>query len=366
MSLPTTLMNRDRAELVLAEFGVETLVLAETTNIYHATGFWPQTVAMGQLGTALAVVPADRTKPAVLITAQFLHYFFDIDDLPADSPLQILLYTAPHEEVEGAAAPPTFFRSAPDGAPDPFERATRASTISLLESRPAYPTQAAALRDALAGIAPGGRIAVDGALAGSLLRDGFATRSAEPLLRRIRMIKSAAEIGLMRHAAHSNVEAARAAVFSMAQGATYEQLRCAFFAETGRRGGIPLFMSIDNTAYRQRDGLIRDGRAFQIDAVASYAGYHGDYGRTVFVGTPQPALRRAMDAAISANEAVANALRPGLRYSDVMRIGRSAIAAAGFDVATPSSPHSVGLFHTDEAYKDDAEHMAKADHLIEE
>jgi Xaa-Pro aminopeptidase len=29
------------------------------------------------------------------------------------------------------------------------------------------------------------------------------------------------------------------------------------------------------------------------------------------------------------------------------------------------SPHSVGLFHTDEAFRDDVPNFAKADHLIE-
>lgn len=48
MSLPTPLINRDRAQLVMAEFGVSAMVLADPTNIYHATGFWPQTLVMGQ------------------------------------------------------------------------------------------------------------------------------------------------------------------------------------------------------------------------------------------------------------------------------------------------------------------------------
>lgn len=365
MSLPTPLMNRHRAQQVMSAADVAALVLTDPTNIYHATGFWPQTVAMGQLGTALAVVPADETRPAILITSQFIHYFFDMDNVDPDGPLRIFLYTAPGSEPEGAAAPPTFFRSAPGGAPDPFERATRATTIDLLEITPAFSGQRAALGDALADIARGAPVAVDGALPQSLLGDLYAWRSAEPLLRRIRMIKSAHEISLMRIAARENAEAARASVFSMREGDSYEALRRAFFAETGARGGVPLFLSVDNIAYRQRDGLIREGRAFQIDAVSHYAGYHGDYGRTVCVGEPGQALKDAMEAAQHANAAVRAMLRPGIRYSDVMAAGRGAIAAAGFDMATPSTPHSVGLFHTDEAFEGDALHFVKADHLIE-
>ncbi len=366
MSLPTPLIHRDRAQRVMEQFGVSAMVLADPTNIYHATGFWPQTIAMGQLGTSVAVVPADRSQPVRLVTTQFLHYYFDIDAAPAGGPLKILLYTSPDGEVEGAAAPPTYFRPAPDGIVDSYERTTRASTADMLASQPPLATAQAALREAMADMQIDGAIAVDGPVAEALLGPGFTLRTAEPLLRRIRMIKSAAEIGLMRHAARNNAEAARDAIRSMKIGDSYEDLQRAFFAETGRRGGTPLFISIDSAAYTKRDGIIRDGRSFKIDAVSHYAGYHGDYGRTIFVGTPSDPLRRAMDAAIAANTAIAKILKPGARYSDVTKAGRAAIAEAGFDVLTPSSAHSVGLFHTDEAYKDDSILFAKADHLIEQ
>jgi hypothetical protein len=95
------------------------MVLADPTNIYYATGFWPQTLVMGHLGSSIAVVPADPSLPATLITAQFLHYFFDLDDVPAGSPLQIKLYTAPDQDGENAM-PPFFFSSAKDGAGRPL------------------------------------------------------------------------------------------------------------------------------------------------------------------------------------------------------------------------------------------------------
>ncbi len=362
MSLPTPLINRGRAETVLQHFGVSAMVLADPVNIYYATGFWPQTLVMGHLGSSIAVVPADPSLPVTLITAQFLHYFFDLDDVPAGSPLQIKLYTAPDQDGENAM-PPFFFRSANDGAPDPYERATRASTLAQLEAHPAFPSVHTALRAVLAGM--GGPVATDNGVAGAILGGGE-HKSAEPMLRRIRMIKSVHEIGLMRIAAQTNCEAVQAALASVKIGDRYSDLQNAFFAETGKRGGKPVFMSVDHTAYRQRDGVITQGRAFSIDAVASYAGYHGDYGRTILVGAPTPVLRAAVDAAILCNEAVAGRLAPGMRYSDVSRIGRDALAKAGHEIFTPAAPHSVGLFHTDEAFKDDALSFVKDDHLIEE
>src|SRR5579871_6376453 len=330
---PAPLMNRERAQAVLTNFGVDAMVLGDPLNVYHATGFWPLTLEMGQLGSSLAIVPADASLPVTLVTSQFFYYFSDVGVLPDDGPLRAALFTMADEH--GEPAPANFWRQAPDGTPDPFERATRAATIDMLAKRPQSCDAAGAVRATLIELGARG-IAVDGFVAHAIAGEERASRPAEPLLRAIRMIKSPAEIALMRRAAHENAEAARAAVGSVGLGDSYEDLRRAFSVETGRRGGQPVFFSVDSHAYAKRDGVIRDGRSFSIDAVGRYERYHGDFGRTVFVGEPSRALRRAVDAAIVGHAAVRDRLGPGLRYSDVMRIGREAITAAGYGVMTPS------------------------------
>ena len=365
MALPNPLINRDRAEQVMDLFGVSALILAEPMNVYHATGFWPQTVAMGQAGISFAIVPRDRTSPVRLVTSQFVHYLYDLDAPPRDHALQMILYTAP-DGIEGNAAPPFFFAEAVDGTPDPYDRFPRAATAAMVAAQAPSINATQALLAALAEMAVEGLVGTDSGIPEQLFGVRFRYRAADPLLRRIRMIKTAAEIALMRHAATNNAEAARSVISGMAIGDSYDDLRRSFFAETGRRGGIPMFISTDSMPVRQRDGFIREGRSFAIDAVSHYAGYHGDYGRTVFVGTPGATVRRALDAAITANEAIAAALRPGLRYSDVTRIGREAVAKAGYSITVACGAHSVGLLHTDEAFKDDRLAFSKADHLIEE
>lgn len=355
------LMNRAVAQRVMAAKGVAALILSDTTNIYQATGYWPQGVAMGQAGAAFAIVPANAEAPVTLITSQFLHYLHDIEAPARGGPLDILLYTAP-DGLEGAT-PPIFLPHAPGGRPDPMDHLTQSTTLEVLERNGTFPNAAAALKHAAAGIA--GTLASDAELVADILSERGDFCPAQPLLRRIRMIKSPLEIGLMRHAARNNAHAARTTIQSMKAGDTYQDMARAFFAETGRRGGVPLFLSTDSTTMRKRDGVIHDGRSFQIDAVSSYAGYYGDYGRTVFVGEPDPIIMRMVDAARCANDAIAAALRPGLRYSDVRRIGQEAVARAGYDIAIPCAAHSVGLFHTDEAYDGDSLHFKKADHLIE-
>lgn len=364
MSLPLPLINRPRAQQVLERSKVAALVLSDPTNIYYATGFWPQTVAMGQFGVAFAVVPADASQPVTLITSQFLHYLWDIHQTPAGSPLQVFMYTAP-DGLEGDAMPPMFLPPPPQGTADPLDALSRAETLGALDRHPAFPDVISALRGALAGY-EGLGIGVDSFIAPSHLGDAFAFQPADPMLRMTRMVKTPAEVALMRHAATNNAQAARVAIQSMKPGMTYLDLRHAFFAETGRRGGVPLFISTDSMAMRERDGVIQAGRSFQIDAVSSYAGYHGDYGRTVFVGEPDPVIRWMVDAAVCANDAIARELRPGLRFSDVTRIGLAAVKAGGYDVGIPCVAHSVGLFHSDEAFRDGSLNFRKDDHVIEE
>ena len=361
MNTLAPLMNRGEAERVLGAAGVSALVLSDPTNIYHATGFWPQMVTMGQSGAALAVVPAVAHEPVVLITSQFIHYLHDVDEAELEDPVRILLYTAP-DGLEGDASPPIFLSEAPGGRPDPMDAVSRGATMRLLARRPAYPTAAAAVRAAAASY--GDAIAVDTLSAAAAVGIKGTCRPAEPLLRWIRMIKSPAEIALIRHAAVSNAVAAREAILSMRPGNTYEEMRLAFFALTAERGGLPLFLSTDSMAMRRRDGVLREGRSFQIDAVSSYARYYGDFGRTVFVGEPDPMVVRMVEAAVCANDAIAAALRPGLRYSDIRRIGHEAVKAGGYEVAVACGAHSVGLYHTDEAFKDDSLNFAKDDHVI--
>ncbi|GAM04356.1 M24 family metallopeptidase [Novosphingobium sp. MBES04] len=356
------LLNRDVAHGCLEAAEVSALVLSDPTNIYQATGFWPQTVAMGQAGAAFAIVPADTHACVTLITSQFIHYLHDVEAPVEGGALDIRLFTAP-DGLEGDAAPPIFLSAPPGGRPDTLDALSQETTRATLQRHRPYPDAASALRDVLAGTH--GTIATDSPMIDAILGERLAYRPAAPFLRRIRMIKSPREIELMRHAAQNNADAARAAIQQMGAGSTYEDMRLAFFAETGKRGGIPLFISTDSMTMRKRDGVLREGRSFQIDAVSHYAGYHGDYGRTVFVGEPDPVVMHMVEAAQCANDAIAQALKPGLRYSDVRRIGQEAVARAGYEIAIPCAAHSVGLFHTDEAYADDSLHFRKDDHLIE-
>ena len=215
-----------------------------------------------------------------------------------------------------------------------------------------------------------GRIAVDHrVIAGIYESAGFAatTVDADYAIRRIRTIKSPTEIKLMRIAAQLNADAALAAVKQVRAGATHKELRASFFAEAALRGNAPLFLQIDTVTSEIYDAELKDGEAFAIDAVSLGFHYFGDYGRTIFVGEPSRAMKRATDAISFGWDAVREALKPGLRYSEINALGREAMKKAGFDFDVAVSPHSVGLAHTDDPGRGGpGAYWVKGDTVLEE
>jgi Xaa-Pro aminopeptidase len=172
--------------------------------------------------------------------------------------------------------------------------------------------------------------------------------SADRTMRRIRLIKSPREIQLMRLAATLNADAAIAAVNSIRAGVSHRELRAMYSIECAKRGLTPVMMQIDTILAETSAERLVEGTAFAIDCLSHGAGYHGDYGRTVFVGEPRKQMKTVTDAIAVGWDAVRERLRPGLRYSDIKRIGVEAIRKSGFTLDIAFTPHSVGLSHTDE------------------
>jgi Xaa-Pro aminopeptidase len=134
----------------------------------------------------------------------------------------------------------------------------------------------------------------------------------------------------MRLAATANMDAALAAAAAARAGATYRELRTSFYAEAARRGNRGVFMVIGGMSAEGVDRTLRDGDAFLFDAVSEGAGYHGDFARTLFVGEPAPSMRRATRAMLLGWEAIRDAMRPGLRFSEITALGRETVRKAGY------------------------------------
>jgi Xaa-Pro aminopeptidase len=364
-------MNRARAEEILERDGLDALVLGQGINVYHASGFWPLTSRMGHSPNTFAIVTRRKAQPLSLVLPSFTYYYLlaDIhrsDDFPA------YIYTSPADEEgpDGAplAAPFALF---PDRKAIPLDsvESRRGSLTAFAEkgvglSADAKLALAKALKDL--GLTKA-RIAVDHQNVHALVTEsapGATLVDADDALRRIRPIKSNHEIALMRRAATNNAEAALAAAHAVRAGASYRDLRNLFYAEAAQRGNKGVFMVVDRVSAEQYDAPFRDGQAFLIDAVSEFGGYHGDYGRTIFLGEPPRPMAQAVAAIGTAWDEIRHALKPGMRFSEIGALGQQTLKKLGGNYIVPFGPHSVGLYHTDHVGNAGAAAL-REDHVLE-
>ena len=374
------LMNLEQAYRVMEEEQLDGLVLAEPINVFHLTGHWGSLAKMGYPAPAYALLSKDQRQAPGLVMMQFI-YYYTYSDGYFDFPLQTWLFTGWDRRLQDTSE-----AVAPDGEPPAnpayiFEdkgqvelREIELHRRSTLDAALSEQKLSADARWALVNAVKGmgldrGRIGVDHLVVNAIFEtaglDAIPVH-ADRALRRIRAIKSPREIELMAFSAQANAEAALAAARAARTGATYQELRAAFYSEAAKRGNLGVFMQVDTIGAETGDGEFRDGQAFQIDCVSHGFHYHGDYGRTVFLGEPSRSMRYATDAIALGWDAIMEALRPGLRYSEIRAIGVEALKKGGYDLDVAFTPHSVGLMHTDDPGRADSPFFVKEDVVLAE
>ena len=347
-------MNFAQADKVMAELGLDALVLGQGVNLRYATGIRPVITRMGFPASTFAVVTRNRDTPVALVSSAFFYYYM-MADVYAGGSFPVYLYGPQFggNEVPDPEAALATFRFA-DGGEQPLDKLEGgrvAKSRQVIADSGTYATLGAALNTALknSGVSTG-RIAIDHPSIAAALEGNspkLTTVDADDALRRIRPIKSKVEIELMRYAAVSNVAAAHEALATVRNGGSYRELRAEYFAAAARRGQRGVFMVIDRSSDEQFDAPFRDGQAFLIDCVAEYEGYHGDYGRTVFIGEPAPSMLRVTKAMADGWNRVREQMKPGVKFAEIQAMGAEAIKQAGSRYRIGCSPHSVGLYHSD-------------------
>ncbi|MEE4210993.1 MAG: M24 family metallopeptidase [Parvularcula sp.] len=349
----TPLANAERLRFHMKERGLDALVVSHPANIFYLSNHWPQLDRMGFDDTSLAIFSADPSRPLALVMHAFLYYYTHSPESAFEDRV-IFPYTQPaggsvEQNGEPPAQPMRMMRIADDALVTDRERHRR-RMFDL--TRPASAGPGFALRKALQHLGlTRGRLGFDEpAVEVALRRHGFEgdTEPAENVIRRARLTKSDAELRLMRIAAQSNVDAALEAAAKARELGSSRALRNAFYGAAGRRGNIGRFMIVQGSSAEVLDEPLRDGTSVSIDCVSACRHYHGDFGRTIFIGEPNAAIRRAGEAIYTAWGEIKSQLRPGMAFSDIPRIGRETLAALGVaELVVSFNPHSVGLFHTD-------------------
>jgi len=122
----------------------------------------------------------------------------------------------------------------------------------------------------------------------------------------------------------------------------------------GTTGGLP-------------DGELVEGKPILIDAVSSVNYYLGDFGRTYVLGEPRKDVLDRTKMMQIGWQAAFEAMKPGMTYSEVRKIGSEAMEKSGLSKAMVGvGPHSVGLQHTDEPFRENVPFPVKDDLVLRE
>ena len=346
-------MNFEQADKIMTELGLDAIVVGAGTNVYHATGLDLTATKMGHTPGVYALITRNQDQRLSLIAPSFLYYYtIAMDHRHSDFPAY--LYLGPGKEIADAELSLDELPLYPDleQAPLDFVESTRLGIIErAVRAEAARPNLKFALVNALkdTGVARG-RIAADvPPVMRSVMEaaEEATVVSADDALRRIRPVKSDKEITLMRYAAQANAEAALQAAATVRAGADVRELRATFFAAAAARGMRGVFMVIDRVSSPTYEAELREGQCFSIDCVSEYMGYHGDFARAIYIGEPSRRMQKVSELTGKSWDHVRENLKPGLKFSDVRRMGQEALRKMGADFSISFSPHSVGLYHTD-------------------
>lgn len=347
------LFHRENAAKVLAEAGVDALLVSDPQSVYHLTAVNPITNMMTPKPfETYALLTADPRQPVRLLLFDFTYYFL-VSDMRPGPWLETRLYSSPAGDgISAAANPPTMFR-VPEGAELTADEQRRRDEVNKMVPEMAASAGAGLVKMLREAGLAAGRVATDSdmpAKHGEAAALDTQFVDAQRILGLIRRVKSPIEIELLRHAAGQNALAVVAASNDLRAGATIGELRDAYFVAATKAGGINEFMAIDRATSPRYDRSLGDGHAFMVDGVSSFNGYHGDFGRTVFLGDPNRRMAAMVAQIGEAWQAIRGKMVPGTTYAQLLETGEAAIKRSGMDLRVRFNVHSVGLWHTDDPF----------------
>lgn len=366
-------MNLSRAFQVMERHGLEGLVVGDPINVFHLLGHWPQIARTrpGQPPGTFALLARARPGAPGLVTSRFLHHYSWADGRDR-ADVGVWLYNDLGDSGDEAVGPVPDGPVLPTGSSAPLTAAEhhRAQASAALAGAERMARDAGgAIVAAMRGLGLWqGRIGFDSPVVAEVAarhQHPGAMVPADNILREIRLIKSPLEQALMARAARANVDALNAVGHAIRAGATHHELQNLYRQECAVRGNTSVFLNVDRVSSDLSRVKVADGQTLMLDGVSSFLGYHGDFARTVFVGEPSRAARRAAEASAFAWSAVREQLRPGLRFSEIVALGSEAVRKAGYEAVIGFGPHSVGLAHTDEPGEVHGGFWRKPDFVLE-
>ena len=177
------------------------------------------------------------------------------------------------------------------------------------------------------------------------------TVDASPVLRRLRMRKTAAEVQLMQRAAEITDAAAESVFAQLRPGVTEAEVSMLLTNAMVAAGGSPSFESLvqfgSNSALPHGGAggkRLEPGELVLLDFGAAWKGYCADITRMGVLGEPSEEIRRMYSAVLAGHDAAVAAVRPGISAGAVDAAARAVIASAGYgELFIHRVGHGLGL-----------------------
>lgn len=188
------------------------------------------------------------------------------------------------------------------------------------------------------------------------------------LFRRIRAVKTPAEIDRLREAARITEHSIRAALKLAAEGATERELARAFHAETVGRDAFPVLECIGfgprsaMPNVEPSDTALKRGQVIRFDAGGRYRHYRADIARIAVFGEPDAKTRQYYNALSAGVQRVLEMVRPGVRTADLFNAAVETVRKEGIPHYSRSHVgHGIGI----DGY-DMPDLTPASDHVVEE
>lgn len=338
------LINTSRATELMRQTGVDAVVSATLENNFYLSGVYLDSQYLFPHDAEYYVVaPAARPEAGVIVS------------LIGEADLAVVA----NPTIQGVVTFGTFFRDIVDGVElDDDERLVR----EITEAHQVGRQSADALVEAITRLGlVGGTVAVDERGPNRTLLDQLAellpgTRfvPGSALFRRIRAVKTPAEIERVTAALRVTEAGLRAAFDAFGVGVTEREVKHVFekaVTDGGARPGFVLVRFGRGLALGQippGDTRLEAGHFAFFDVGVNLDGYKSDIGRLVSFGEPSAELRALFDASRAGQQAAIDAMRPGVLAKDVFDQAVAAVREAGIPTYQRQHVgHGIGIEYYD-------------------
>jgi len=369
------LVNQQRAMDIMEREGLDALVAQLPVNSYYLSSYWGLfNRAVGYDGSYFAILPRDPDAPSALIVPAA-----DITQLATESSRNAGTWMT---SVYAYSSPADSERTFPDGTPQglnyagfPAAEAAPAAeresnciamTERLGESMSPNSFWAVARALKAAGLEQA-KIGADDARTASWLHDSgmdkLSVRYCPQLFNEVRLVKTPAEIEILRQAAHINEMSLLLAADVMQAGSTREELETMYMLAMAQQGGHGIALMCG--AGDLPAGQVRPSEPVSVQALGQYQHYYGDFGRCAVVGEPSKIYRRRHAHLLLGWETARDKLQPRVTYRELARAVGAEVRKAGLKDFRDPVVRSLGLQHSDDFRLPGMQPEATAEQVLE-